>query len=415
MYLNSAQYNKRKNIRSTLATATGCLLGATTQAQATQEWETEVALLIYNETDRVNAVEPAISFKKTYDDDSVLGFKLVYDVLTGASHNGAAESNQVQTFTRPSGKGRYDTAAGEVPLDDTFRDSRGSASVNYEQPISRFNKMMYGANASAEHDFTSISSSVTYLHDTNQRNTTYSAGVSVEYNNIKPEGGVPLALSQMQANTLNQVQDKKSDTRTMAEVLLGVTQVIDRYTLAQFNYGYSNSHGYHTDPYKIVSVLNSDGSLNAANGLNGTYIYENRPDNRTKQSLYAKVKRFIAGDVADISYRYMWDDWEVNSHTIDSHYRFNMASNWYLEPHVRYYKQKEAEFYRYRLLNTETIPKFVTADYRLGEMKATTIGIKIGFMLAGYANSVRLEMYQQSGDESPSDVDAIIAQYSMRF
>ena len=407
---------KTKNIRNMLTTATSCLLGASAaQAQNEAGWETDVAVLIYNETDRVSAFEPAVSVKKTYDDDSVLGFKLVYDALTGASHNGAAESDQVQTFTRPSGKGSYTTAAGDVPLDDTFRDSRGSLSVNYEQPINRMDKMIYGGNVSAEHDFTSVSGSATYLRDINQRNTTLSAGFSFEYNQITPEGGIPVALSEMQSNSNTQVRGEDSDTRTMAELLFGVTQVIDRYTLMQFNYGFSQSSGYHTDPYKIVSVLDSNGDLIAANGLNGTYIYENRPDSRTKHSLYAKVKRYMGGDVADISYRYMWDDWDVASHTIDSHYRFNMDGGWYIEPHVRYYQQQEAEFYRYSISNTETIPQYISADYRLGDMTATTFGAKIGFMVNGHANSVRLEMYQQSGDNSPSDMDALIFQYNYQF
>jgi hypothetical protein len=417
--MNSKTKSKlnNKNIRQSLTAAAGCLLGVTAHAQSADDWQTDVAVLIYNETDRISAFEPAISLKKTYEDDSVLGFKLVYDALTGASHNGAAESDQVQTFTRPSGNGSYETKAGEVPLDDTFRDSRGSFSVNYEQPIGRFNKMIYGGNISAEHDFTSMSASATYLHDMNQRNTTLSLGVSFEYDDITPEGGIPVALSEMKANTQNQERAEESDTRTMSEVLFGVTQVIDRYTLVQLNYGYSQSSGYHTDPYKIVSVLNPDGSLDGTtgNGLNGVYLYENRPDSRTKQSFYGKVKRYIGGDVADISYRYMWDDWDVVSHTVDTHYRFNMSDSWYIEPHVRYYQQQEAEFYRYRLINTDVTPEYMTADYRLGNMTATTIGAKVGFMAGGYANSVRLEMYQQSGDESPADLDALILQYNIRF
>jgi hypothetical protein len=415
MNSHSPQKKKTRNIRGALATATGCLLGATAQAQTAEDWKTDVSLLIYNETDRVSAFEPAIALKKTYEDDSVLGFKLVYDALTGASHNGAAESDAVQTFTRPSGNGSYQTSAGEVPLDDTFRDSRVSFSANYEQPIGRFNKMIYGGNVSAEHDFTSMSGSATYLHDMNQRNTTLSFGLSFEYDDITPEGGLPVAFSEMQVNTNAQLRGEDSDTRTMSEVLFGVTQIIDRYTIVQLNYGYSQSSGYHTDPYKIVSVLNPDGSLDPANGLSGTYIYENRPDSRTKQSLYGKVKRYMGGDVADISYRYMWDDWDVVSHTIDTHYRFNMSDNFYIEPHVRYYQQQEAEFYRYSISNTETTPEFITADYRLGDMTATTLGAKVGFMAGGYANSVRLDMYQQSGDESPSDVDALILQYNISF
>lgn len=408
---------KAKNIRGLLSTATGCLLGATAGAQASTMagWDADVAVLIYNETDRVSAFEPAIALKKTYDDESVLGIKFVYDALTGASHNGAAESDQVQTFTRPSGRGSYSVGAGEVPLDDTFRDSRGNLSVSYEQPIGRFNKMVYGSNVSAEHDFTSMGASATYLHDMNQRNTTLSVGVSFESNQITPEGGVPVPLSEMQVNTNTQVRGDDSETRTMSEVMFGVTQVIDRYTLMQLNYGFSQSSGYHTDPYKIVSVLDNNGDLIAANGLNGTYLYENRPDSRTKHSVYGKVKRYISGDVADISYRYMWDDWDVVSHTIDSHYRFNLSNNWYVEPHVRYYQQQAAEFYRYSITQGEPVPEYLSADYRLGDLTATTLGAKLGFMVGEHKNSVRLEMYQQSGDESPADMDALILQYNISF
>jgi len=92
-----------------------------------------------------------------------------------------------------------------------------------------------------------------------------------------------------------------------------------------------------------------------------------------------------------------------------------MDGGWYIEPHVRYYQQQEAEFYRYSISNTETIPQYISADYRLGDMTATTFGAKIGFMVNGHANSVRLEMYQQSGDNSPSDMDALIFQYNYQF
>lgn len=412
----SSKNTRNKNIRHMLTAATGCLLGTSAHAADSAGWEADVALLVYNETDRVSAFEPAVSIKKTYEDDSVLGVKLVFDALTGASHNGAAESDEVQTFTRPSGKGSYQTSAGDVPLDDTFRDSRGSLSVNYEQPLGRMDKIIYGGNVSAEHDFTSMSGSVTYLHDINQRNTTIMAGMSIEYDQITPEGGVPSALSEMTVAGSAQNRSTDSETRTMTEALFGITQVIDRETIMQFNYGFSQSDGYHSDPYKIVSVLNSNGDLIPANGLNGTYIYENRPDSRTKQSLYTKVKRFLNGNVADISYRYMWDDWDVASHTIDTHYRFNLADNFYVEPHIRYYQQQEAEFYRYSITNAEVASiTNITADYRLGNLTAQTIGAKLGFMAWDQKNSIRLEMYQQSGDEDPADLNALILQYTISF
>lgn len=413
--------SKHKNIRTLLGTATGSLLGLSGAVQAQQDegWKTDVAVLVYNETDRVSAFEPAISVKKTYDDESELGFKLVLDSLTGASHNGASESDEVQTFTRPSGNGTYTTNSTEVPLDDTFRDTRVNFSASYSQPISRMQKIIYGGNVSKEFDFFSTGASATFMQDINQRNTTLSAGISFEYDVIDPVGGFATELTQMQASGSPQNKTDGTDTRTISEILLGVTQVIDKYTLMQFNYGFALSSGYHNDPYKVISVVDSStGDLVAGDSLPGTYLYEKRPDSRAKHSLYAKIKRFMSGDVADISYRYMWDDWDVVSHTIDTHYRFNISPSFYLEPHVRYYDQQAAEFYRYNITNIEAqnLPENLSADYRLGNLTAITAGIKLGFLTPnGSPNSVRLEYYQQSGDNSPSDVDAMILQYNYRF
>lgn len=417
-----------QNIRQSLKNATGALLSSTAMLpvtsvqalEASNDWETDVAVLIYNETDRVSAFEPAISTKKTFDDESVLGFKLVFDALTGASANGAATAETLQTFTRPSGSGSYETSAGETPLDDTFRDTRVSFSASYEAPASRMDKVIYGANISNEYDFLSLGGSATFLRDINQRNTTLSAGVALEYDVIKPVGGKPIPLSEMQANTETQVRDGADDSRIMTELLLGVTQIIDRNTLMQFNYGFALSDGYHNDAYKMTSVLTAAGDLIPSNGLNGTYVYENRPDSRAKHSLYGKVKRFISGDVADMSYRYMWDDWKVKSSTVDLHYRKNFSKGWYLEPHIRYYTQEAAEFYRYSITDTQAAALQassgnLTSDYRLGDMTATTIGLKFGFLTpGGNENSLRLEMYTQEPDLNEK-VEAVILQYNYSF
>ena len=432
--------NKSSSVRNLLKTATGCLLGVTAvagaQAASGEGWETDVALLYYSETDRVSALEPAIATKKTFDDDSAVGFKLVFDALTGASANGATASGSPQTFTRPSGNGTYTAGANETPLDDTFRDTRISLTANYEQPLeNRMNKVVWGANVSNEYDFLSIGGSGTFMHDMNQRNTTLSLGFSFEQDSIKPVGGTPIPLGEMKAQG-NQVRTG-DESRSMVEMLVGVTQVIDSKTLVQFNYGLAVSDGYHNDAYKITSVVDSNGdnvaSINLDGGsLNNRYLYENRPDSRTKHSVYGKVKRFIAGDVADISYRYMFDDWGVASSTVDMHYRFNVSPSWYVEPHVRYYSQQAADFYNTSLTEAQanTIVATnddLTSDYRLGDMDATTVGLKFGFLTPdGNKSSIRVEYYNQTGTASQvignqssqdlvPDVDAVIVQYNYSF
>jgi hypothetical protein len=435
------QLNNKKsthaNISQLLKTATGCLLGATSVVQSEENtafwtgWETDVAVLGYSEIERVSAIEPAISTRKTFDDDSVLGLKLVLDSLTGASPNGASQTNQVQTFTRPSGSGNYQTKPSETPLDDTFHDTRVSISANYEHGLGRLNKMIWGANVSKEFDFFSTGLSATYLHDFNNRNTRLSVGLGGEFDIITPQGGAPIPLAQMQAVGESQPKGESADERYLSEMLVGATQVINRKTIMVFNYGFGQSSGYHNDPYKVTSVVdNITGEISPGDTLPGTYLYDSRPDKRNKHSFYSKVKHALGRDSADFSYRYMFDDWGVDSHTFNLTYRRNF-DGWYIEPHARYYMQSSADFYRHSITQSEvgTVGDYLTSDYRLANLWGATLGLKLGFKTAnGNKNSVRLEYYHQDGEKAPSDavgvqknydlfpvMDALIAQYTYSF
>ncbi|PJF37981.1 MAG: hypothetical protein CUN55_19325, partial [Phototrophicales bacterium] len=109
------------------------------------------------------------------------------------------------------------------------------------------------------------------------------------------------------------------------------------------------------------------------------------------------------GDILDTSYRFMVDDWGINSHTVDFKYRFSMGDT-YLEPHLRYYMQSEADFYKRFVGESEYnngSPTFseASADERLSEMTAATLGLKYGMKLAnGHEFSVRGEYYMQTHD-----------------
>jgi hypothetical protein len=124
----------------------------------------------------------------------------------------------------------------------------------------------------------------------------------------------------------------------------------------------------------------------------------------------------------------MTDDWGIDSHTVDIHYRWNLASG-YLQPHVRFYNQTDADFYHTVLFNGQPVPQFASADYRLGEFDGTTLGIKYGHKTDGGNEwSARLEWYQQTGSPDPTarvgvlsgldlypDMTALIAQVTYQF
>ena len=405
------QLTKKGKITGALASATCALLGtqAATAAETGHDgWKVDTALLYYSEKDRVDAVEPTIKAQKTFEGDRKLNLNLVVDTLTGASPNGAAPTDVVQTFTRPSGNGSYTIAPGDIPLDDTFHDTRVQVGASWEAPIDRVTRYNVGTNISKEFDYSSIGISGGLSRDFNKKNTTLSLGLSLAADTLEPEGGIPTPLASMAAEDTPQPRDDDSDTKNVTDIVFGITQVINPRMLMQFNLSVSQADGYLNDPFKIVSIVDVDGRPL-------DYIYENRPDSRTKQSFFWSTKYHLErGDTVDFSYRYMTDDWGINSHTLDFHYRWNMSDVMYLQPHLRLYQQTEADFYRHSLADSEPVPDEVSADYRLAEFDATTIGVKFGYKLADDREfNVRLESYQQRGDTSPSDAIGVQKNYDM--
>lgn len=412
------QLKKPKPIRSLLTAATSTLLAGTVhQAVAAEKspWEVDSAFLYYSEQDRVTVYEPVVAIRKEMGDDEFVGVRLVFDSMTGASPNGAAPTDSPQTFTSPSGASTYTTPANETPLDPSFHDARGAVSAEWEMPLDEKLKAVLGGNFSREYDYASLGASATLSWDMNQRNTTLSTGFSMSHDQINPVGGAPTGLSAVPTTTgVQKSTQGDTGTKDIRKILLGVTQVVGPKTLVQLNFTLADEQGYLTDPYKLLSVQDNTGQLRASD----PYVYEKRPDSRQRQALYLKGVHQFGSDVLHASYRYYWDDWGVTSHTYDLHYRYELAGGrHYLQPHLRYYSQNKADFYHYSL-EDNNIPAYASADYRLGDMSTTTIGLKYGLVLGeSHEFGARLESMQQKaeGDAPFEDNTAVIFQLNYSF
>ncbi|MEH6711093.1 MAG: DUF3570 domain-containing protein [Paraglaciecola polaris] len=431
------QLNNTKNISISLAAAACALLNTPVQAEdesQADDWKFDTAILYYGETDRVQLAEGVLNAKKDFGEQHIFNGKIAVDTLTGASASGAVAQPSAQTFTRPSGNGQYAISPGETPLDDTFKDTRVQLSAQWTQPLWENVTGSTGGNLSKEYDYFSLGVNGSLAWDFNQKNTTVSGGLAYQFDSIDPVGEAPVGLSSMVINSgqfsddsafeqaFNATRTTDDKDKSTVDLLLGVTQVISRRMLMQFNYSYSVADGYLTDPYKLLSVVNSE-------GMTQDILHENRPDKRTKQSFYWQTKYASDYGIADLSYRYATDDWDIDSHTLDSRFRVKLSGNSYLQPHFRYYQQSAADFYQPFLIEGSLLPSVASADYRLGEMTAFTVGLKYGQILDdGREWAVRVEYYQQSPKNSafnepgalqdldlyPS-VDAVIAQVSYSF
>lgn len=431
----------KDTLNAALAAATCALLGAAGAAPAaeseTDRWSFDSSLLYYGESDdRVQDISAALSAKRDFGDERLLGLGLTADTLTGASASGAIALNTPQTFTSPSGRAVYTTPGGDVPLDDTFKDTRFALNASWSQPLARLYTVAAGLGFSTEYDYTHLGANVSLARDFNKRNTTVSAGLAWSQDDIDPVGGAPIPLSQMLdvGNGANKVGSKES--KDVLDLLLGFTQVLGRNTVLRANYSYSNSSGYLNDPYKILSVVDpvtgdtiARVPVGGALGPTHVYRYESRPDSRVKQSLYAEVKHSFGAPVLHLAYRFMTDDWQIDSHTLDARLRWPLGAASFIEPQLRYYTQSEAKFYRSSLVEGQPLPRYASADFRLGNFDAITAGVKFGHRTAGGNEwTTRVEYYMQSGNvpseqiignqanrEQYPDLNAVIVQFGYSF
>ena len=413
-----------------------CALSAASGADAAQ-WRYEAAALYYAEDQgRVEAIEPVFHARGDFGDQRYLDMKLVVDVLTGASPNGATPAESAQTFTSPSQLGQNRVEAGELPIDDSFRDTRVAFTGSWEAPVGERGRGAVGWAASIEFDYLSAGINARYALGLNRNNTTLSIGASAGQDTLDPVGGKPYPLGyafnvggrlecdaaqsgEPAAGGFNadgtSARDGDSDAKTVLGLLLGLSQIVDPNTLLRVNYSATRSDGYLIDPYKLFSVIYPEHRpeaghapcrgperLGDVSGLSAgdpvAYCYEARPDSRLQQNVYAALKRYLSGDVLDLSWRVSADDWGVDAHTLDARWRRRLPGRWFVRPRVRYHAQSAADFYRTQVIYGQPLDAEISADPRLAEMRAWTYGIELGRQRAGAETrswSVAVEWYTQ--------------------
>lgn len=449
------QLKRKRDLKRTLLASSCALLGTSAARADAGDWSFDTGILYYSEQDRVQATEPGAILKRDFGDDSFLSLHLVADTLSGATPTGAMPSSGKNSVTVTSPSGKTSTVAGAAginPVDPNFKDFRKAISATWSQPLDRLSRLDLGASYSIEHDFKSQGVNALFSHDFNDRNTTLSLGLASEWDLVFPIGGVHKPLSVLPhiiavppppggggeggdegdiggqggengeeggggsggvITTKNPVI-AASETKRVNDLLLGVTQVMNRDWLTELNYSYSRSTGYQNDPYKVVSILNTKAGITTPVGQPIFNIYENRPDLHQKYALYWGNKVYLGGDVLDFSYRYGWDDWGIHSGTYEVRYRMSWDSGFYVMPHLRWYRQNAADFYHRGLLDTDKAPPYVSADYRLAAFSARTVGIEFGTRTSGGSRiSLRVERYLQTGSSDPRVDIGVQRQYDL--
>jgi hypothetical protein len=255
------------------------------------------------------------------------------------------------------------TPGGPVPVSQ-MEEERKAWGVDFSRQFARINVTAGVAN-SRESDYVSHGWSLNTLTDFNEKNTTLVLGVAGTDDDIK-------------------VYFQRPQTHKRGlDVLVGVNQLLDPLTAVTFNLTYSQSDGYLGDPYKLVQ--------RQVEVFPGLFLprtsSENRPDHRTKWIAFAGINRALprANGALEASYRYNWDDFGIESHTLSLAWYQKLGARFMLVPTVRAYRQSAAHFYYVSLTGTGIVPivpptgraPYYSSDHRLSALDTLDYGLKV--------------------------------------
>ncbi len=392
---------KHESIRKRLGLAI-CALAANPAAAAEgdraveNDWVIDSSILRYSEDGRVDVNKAILTVDGNVSNTDNVKVDIVFDSLTGATPTGAVNTpSTMVTFTSTSG-GVSGTASngGAIELAD-FDDTRLAVGLDWERTASRRLRHNFGTNLSVENDWRSFGASYELAKDSKSKRNTYNVGISYTNDEIfQIGGGTPEGLSAVGPQPF-----LGDGSRNTFDLLAGISRALNRRTVGQFTLTAGFSDGYHNDPYKVISQIDSDRELEVDR------FFEQRPEERTRYTLFGKIVHRLSNDrdTANFSYRFYDDDWEITSHTIDLKYRRDIGRGKFFEPHFRVYHQSAAFFYS-NSLEPGDLPEYASADSRLDEFTGFTIGIKYGMPLGKKGKfRVRAEYIDQSFEEAQFD------------
>lgn len=402
----------KKDFKNKISAAACALLSVSSHSYAADQFDTNTqidsSLMFYSEKDRVNTSSAQFNVNKTFTQDDVASLSLTYDSITGATPTGEIPYGSIQTVTSASGVTSTVNASTKPKLN--ISDARTAIAGSWQHQLTRLFSLSASLNASKESDYDSKDVFLNASLDSSDKLTTWSLSLAHNNDTIKRNSGVdgvagvPLEMSDTRLLQRQSQQEKRSTQ----DKSLGLTQVLTANTLLQLSLSESDSSGYHSDPYKLISVVDS-------NGVQISSYYEKRPQSRKRNTFFAGlIHNTQSNNVMRLDYRFYRDDWGINSNTLDLKYRFNHHHSFF-EPHLRLYQQTAADFHRYYLNTSDTVPDVASADARLDAFNSYTIGIGAGFTQHQYKFSGRLEYMSQSASSNNQNVPIKLRNYNLFY
>ena len=330
-----------------------------------------VEYLQYDENDnRVSVSAPSLSASYDIGTDYTIKGDIVLDAVSGATPVWQPDTG--------SGASQADNTGDYEYKNKSFDEQRTAGGLSLTTRFDNRDELTVGASISRESDYYGNTVSAEYLHYTDSsHNQSVNLGASYGFNQI---------LS-YDYDTGSGASEK--ETATSINVQAGLSQVLSKSSVIKAEVFGILDNGYLTNPHALV--------VRDYNTANQKLTNEQRPDSRVAYGATLKYITLLTDNISyKANYRFYTDDWNINSHTIENDFYYELNKDLTFGAGVRYYTQSEADFYN-ASKDYFTTQTYASSDIRLSSFDAFTYKASVDYKITdALSSNLGAEFYTQS-------------------
>ena len=295
----------------------------------------------YFDNFRVNVFYPSININRSLDKNTSISAGYLVDAISAASMKMVFRVDGVTSATNNTNGG-----ADKFPHELRHQINLGLSRLIAGTVFSATG--MY----SIEHDYSAKTFAANLSIPLAKKNATLQFGYTGNWDKIFPR---------------NKYWEKNRNTTSFN---IGFSQILAKNLITQLDLSYIDVNGYMLDGYQVVRMI-YNGALNILEPVEPDRIIRKAAGLRTNIGI-SKLSTLMFG------YRYYWDTWDINSHTIDAEFKTHLADWINMSLGARQYFQTKAFFFKPEYTQPET---FMGVEGSLNSGYTNTLSL--GFTFTG--------------------------------
>jgi hypothetical protein len=308
-------------------------------AQEMPDDEIQVNFNSYFDNFRLNVIYPTINITKSLDKNTSITGSYLVDAISSASMKMKFQVDGITSATTNKTGG----------ADNTPDELRHQVNLGIVRNISGVTFSADGMY-SIEHDYSSKTFAANISIPFAKKNTVLQLGYAGNFDKIFPQ-------------TRFWTKD-----RTTSTFNLGLTQILSKNIVSQFDFSFADASGYMLDGYQVVRIVN---------GINLKIVEPVSPEKRMRKAVGFRTNFGVSKlSTLMLGYRYYWDTWDIKSHTVDAEFKTHLSENLNMIFSLRQYFQTKAYFFKETYTDVEPL---MAVDSKLNSGYTNDVSISLSY------------------------------------